>query len=68
MRLKFQLAEETALVKSRARDLYGGASWKVIVSGQIRTYCLDFLSVFNDVVSNEYDTTKSFGHEQTLEL
>jgi len=58
LRLKFQLAEETALVKSRARGLYGGASWKVIVSRQIRTCCLDFLSVFIDVVSNECNTTK----------
>ena len=56
LRLKFQLAEETALVKSRARGLYGGGSWKVIVSRQVRTCWLDFLSVFIDVVSNEYRT------------
>jgi len=53
LRLKIQLAEETALVKSRARGLYGGASWKIIVSRQIRTCCLDFLSFFIDVVSHE---------------
>ena len=52
-RLKFQLAEETALVRSRARGLYGGASWKVIVLRQIRTCYLDFLSFFIDVVSDE---------------
>ena len=60
LRLKFQLAEETALVKSRARGLYGGASWKVIVSRKIRTCFLDYLSVFNDVVSNDYNRTKVF--------
>ena len=53
LRLKFQLAEETALVKSRARGLYGGVSWKVIASRQTETCCLDFLLVFIDVASNE---------------
>ena len=67
LRLKFQLAEETALVKSRARGLYGGARWKVIVSRQIRTCRLEFLSVFIDVVSNEYNTMEMFRHEQTPE-